>query len=169
MRLALSFDERTASNTLQQIISATGNNATINIGSAHALNPTELLRLAEVAGDDKRLSASFNGAQLAGNGLHQFIAASGANTRCSVNTAQSTAIPVLLDAINLAGWTKNLSVDFNGAQLVADNLQRALIAAGMNTSISVNTAQASDIGVILHALGIAGDTKNLAQALMGLS
>ena len=167
MKLTLSFDEQTAASTLQQVISAAGANSTINISSAHAVNPTVLLQLANTAGNHKRLGASFNGAQLAGNGLSQFISASGTNTRCSVNTAQSTAISTLLDAINVAGDAKALSAEFNGAQLVSDNLQRSIIAAGLNTSVSVNSAQASDVSTLLWVIDIAGDSKKFGASFNG--
>lgn len=167
MKLVLSFDERAVPATLQQVMAAAGVNTIVNVSSAHALNAAVLLQLAETAGNHKRLNASFNGAQLAGGGLHQFITASGASTRCNINTAQSTAISVLLDAIGLAGGSKNLSVEFNGAQLVSDNLQRSVVAAGSTTSIGVKSAHASDIGTLLRALEIVGDEKRFSANFNG--
>ncbi len=99
-----------------------------------------------------KLTVVFNGAELTADHLQQVISAAGTNTSVRVHTAQAIAISTLLSCISLAGSTKFLSLDFNGAQLTANNLQQAIAAAGANTSISVNTAQATNIDTLVSVI-----------------
>ncbi|MDV3438742.1 hypothetical protein R0G64_04755 [Pseudomonas otitidis] len=96
-----------------------------------------------------KLTLVFNGAQLTADHLQQVISAAGANTSIQVYTAQAMSLNTLQTCIGLAGSKKNLGLDFNGAQLNANNLQQAVSAAGSNVSFSVNTAQAVNISTLV--------------------
>lgn len=152
---------------LQQALTAAGTNTTIGVNNSQGINITTLLQLLSIAGNTKKFNADFNGAQLTSNNLQQAVSAAGTNVSISVNTAQAANITALLQAIQNAGSTKNLSADFNGAQLTADNLQQALTAAGTKTSISVNTAQAVNITTMLQLLSIAGANKHFSATFNG--
>jgi methyl coenzyme M reductase alpha subunit len=154
-------------NNLEQAVAAAGTNTSIGVNTAQAVNISTLLSVLNTAGNTKKFSAEFNGAQLTANNLHQAVAAAGANTSISVNTAQAVNITTLLSVLNTAGATKKFSAEFNGAQLTANNLQQAVSAAGANTSISVNTAQAVNITTLLSVINTAGATKKFSAELNG--
>lgn len=128
---------------------------------------TALLQTIHAAGNTKTFSAEFNGAQLTSNNIQQALDAAGTRTSISVNTAQAVNISTLLALINSAKDTKKFSADFNGAQLTADNLQQAISAAAAGTSISVNTAQAANISILLQVINIAGNTKKFSANFNG--
>lgn len=60
-----------------------------------------------------------------------------------------------------------VSADFNGAQSTADNLIQAVNNAGSKTTISVNTAQATNIAQLLDAIDAAGDSKMFSATFNG--
>ncbi|HCF1058605.1 TPA: hypothetical protein NH760_006181, partial [Pseudomonas aeruginosa] len=77
MKLVLNFDgSALTANNLQQAITAAGANTTINIDTAQAVNITTLLQVIGIAGNTKRLNATFNGAQLTSSNLQQAVNAS---------------------------------------------------------------------------------------------
>ncbi|EOV2220995.1 TPA: hypothetical protein L3996_002480 [Pseudomonas aeruginosa] len=137
------------------------------VNTAQAINITTFLQLLSIAGNTKKFSAGFNGAQLTSNNPQQAVSAAGTNSSISVNTVQAANITALLQAIQNAGNNKNFSADFNGAQLTADNLQQALTAAGTKTKISINTAQAVNINTMLQLLSIAGVGKLFSATFNG--
>ncbi|MHA5813161.1 hypothetical protein ACVSK3_19165 [Pseudomonas aeruginosa] len=168
MKLVLNFDgSALTANNLQQAITAAGANTTINIDTAQAVNITTLLQVIGIAGNTKRLNATFNGAQLTSSNLQQAVNASGSNTNIAVNTAQAVNINTLLSIISSVGTTKHFSADFNGAQLTANNLQQAVTAAQSGTSISVNTAQAANITALPEAINAAGSSKAFSANFNG--
>ena len=69
------------------------------MNTAQAVNITTLLQLLSIAGNTKKFSADFNGAQLTSNNLQQAVSAAGTNVSISVNTAQAANITALLQAI----------------------------------------------------------------------
>lgn len=146
-------------NNLQQAVTAAGTLTSISVNTAQAVNIATLLSVISSAGNTKFFSADFNGAQLTANNLQQAVVASGTNTSISVNTAQAVNITTLLSIISNAGNTKKFHADFNGAQLSADNLQRAIAAAGTYTSISLNSAQSTNITALLAAITTPGNKK----------
>lgn len=152
---------------LQKALTAAGANTSIGTSNAQAINITTMLQLLSIAGNAKKFSANFNGAQLTANNLQQAVSAAGINVSISVNTAQAANITALLQAIQNAGNTKNFSADFNGSQLSANNLQKALTVTGTKTSISVNTAQAVNINTMLQLLSIAGASKRFSATFNG--
>lgn len=156
-----------SSDNLLRAVNAAGTNTSISVNTAQAANITALLQTIHAAGDTKIFSAEFNGAQLTSNNIQQALDAAGTRTSISVNTAQAVNISTLLALINSAKDTKKFSADFNGAQLTADNLQQAISAAAAGTSISVNTAQAANISILLQVINIAGNTKKFSANFNG--
>lgn len=156
-----------SSDNLLRAVNAAGTNTSISVNTAQAANITTLLQTIHAAGNTKTFSAEFNGAQLTSNNIQQALDAAGTRTSISVNTAQAVNISTLLALINSAKDTKKFSADFNGAQLTADNLQQAISAAASGTSISVNTAQAANISILLQAINIAGNTKKFSANFNG--
>ncbi|HGM5549586.1 TPA: hypothetical protein ACKP1E_007048, partial [Pseudomonas aeruginosa] len=160
MKLILDFDGRLLNpSNMLEALSKTGKNTTISISNAQALNIDTLLKATTTAENTKNLSTTFNGAELTANNLQEVINLAGSLTRVSTIAAQAININTLLSAISTAGNSKSFSAEFNGAQLSSDNLLRAVNAAGTNTSISVNTAQAANITALLQTIHAAGNTK----------
>lgn len=155
------------SNNLQRALSEAGENTSISVNTAQAVNIGTLLSVIQEAGNEKQFSAEFNGAQLSSNNLQQAVAAAGAKVRISVNTAQAVNINTLISVLQTAGNTKFFSADFNGAQSTADNLIQAVNNAGSKTTISVNTAQATNIAQLLDAIDAAGDSKMFSATFNG--
>ena len=60
-----------------------------------------------------------------------------------------------------------LSLIFDGSALSASNLQQAVAAAGTQTTIRVNTAQAIHINTLLAVLSAAGNTKTFSADFNG--
>ncbi|ENF0686764.1 hypothetical protein ABPG11_006744, partial [Pseudomonas aeruginosa] len=144
MKLILDFDGRLLNpSNMLEALSKAGKNTSISISNAQALNIDTLLKATTAAENTKNLSTTFNGAELTANNLQEVINLAGSLTRVSTIAAQAININTLLSAISTAGNSKSFSAEFNGAQLSSDNLLRAVNAAGTNTSISVNTAQAA--------------------------
>ncbi|MDB5980043.1 MAG: hypothetical protein JWQ69_1058 [Pseudomonas sp.] len=139
---------------LLQTIIAAGVNSHIRVNTAQAI-PVETLLTSIRAAESKKFSATFNGAQLVGDNLTRALATASMSHRINVNTAQAIPVDSLLATIQLVG-NKNFGADFNGAQLASDHLERAISVAGVNTEISVNTAQAVPINTLLTAIQIAG-------------
>ncbi|HCK4821867.1 TPA: hypothetical protein N0H48_006467 [Pseudomonas aeruginosa] len=154
-------------NNLQEVINLAGSLTRVSTIAAQAININTLLSVISTAGNSKSFSAEFNGAQLSSDNLLRAVNAAGTNTSISVNTAQAVNISTLLALINSAKDTKKFSADFNGAQLTADNLQQAISAAAAGTSISVNTAQAANISILLQVINIAGNTKKFSANFNG--
>ena len=147
-------------NILQAVERAAGSTA-IGINSAHAVKEQTLQAVMQAAGDGTHLGLSFHGGQLDDKGLLAAIEAAGTNTHIKVNTAQAMGAGALLLSINATANTKRFSVEFNGAELPFGNLQQAVEAAGINTAVSVNTAQAMDPQALHAAIEAAGDLKRL--------
>ncbi|WP_271103558.1 hypothetical protein [Pseudomonas tohonis] len=147
-------------NILQAVDRAAGSTA-IGINSAQAVKEETLQAVMQAAGDGTHLGLSFHGGQLDDKGLLAAIEAAGTNTQIKVNTAQAMGPGALLLSINATANTKRFSVEFNGAELPFGNLQQAVEAAGINTAISVNTAQAMDPQELHAAIDAAGDLKRL--------
>lgn len=146
---------------LIQALEAAGASTDIAINTAHALDRDELQALMLGAGDGKHLSLSFNGGQVDEAQLPQVVAAAGTNTRIRLNTAEAIAAGRLLAAIEATGNTRQLSIEYNGAQIPAAGLVQAIEAAGISTSVSVSSAQGVDVGGLASALEAAGTTKKL--------
>ncbi|MGU2019338.1 hypothetical protein ACSEU9_29595, partial [Pseudomonas aeruginosa] len=168
MKLILDFDGRLLNpSNMLEALSKTGKNTTISISNAQALNIDTLLKATTTAENTKNLSTTFNGAELTANNLQEVINLAGSLTRVSTIAAQAININTLLSAISTAGNSKSFSAEFNGAQLSSDNLLRAVNAAGTNTSISVNTAQAANITALLQTIHAAGNTKTFSAEFNG--
>ena len=144
-----------------QAVERAGGSTGIGINSAQAVSEGTLQAVMQAAGDGTHLGLSFHGGQLDDKGLLAAIEAAGTNTHIQVNTAQAMGAGALLLSINATGNTKRFSVEFNGAELPFGNLQQAVEAAGINTAISVNTAQAMDQKALHAAIEAAGDLKRL--------
>ncbi|MGA6104794.1 hypothetical protein ABS648_22215 [Pseudomonas solani] len=144
-----------------QAVERAGGSTGIGINSAQAMSEGTLQAVMQAAGDGTHLGLSFHGGQLDDKGLLAAIEAAGTNTHIQVNTAQAMGAGALLLSINATGNTKRFSVEFNGAELPFGNLQQAVEAAGINTAISVNTAQAMDQKALHAAIEAAGDLKRL--------
>ncbi|BCD83984.1 hypothetical protein PSm6_03910 [Pseudomonas solani] len=144
-----------------QAVERAGGSTGIGINSAQAMSEGTLQAVMQAAGDGTHLGLSFHGGQLDDRGLLAAIEAAGTNTHIQVNTAQAMGAGALLLSINATGNTKRFSVEFNGAELPFGNLQQAVEAAGINTAISVNTAQAMDQKALHAAIEAAGDLKRL--------
>ena len=71
----------------------------------------------------------------------------------------------MVDVLNVVGNEK-FSATFNGAQLTGNNLLTAAQAAGPNSTIGVNTAQATDISLLVSAIQAAA-TKKFSAELNG--
>lgn len=136
------------------MISAAGANTVIGINTAQAIPPDTLLSIIHAVGD-KRLNATFNGAQLTGNSLQQVAAAAGLNTTITVNTAQAAPPPSLIAGLQAAG-TKRFNAIFNGTQLSGNYLQQAVDVAGQGTTISVNSAHSVPLQTLLSIVAKAG-------------
>ncbi|RTR47228.1 hypothetical protein, partial [Pseudomonas aeruginosa] len=168
MKLILDFDGRLLNpSNMLEALSKAGKNTTISISNAQALNIDTLLKATTTAENTKNLSTTFNGAELTANNLQEVINSAGSLTRVSAIAAQAININILLSAISTAGNSKSFSAEFNGAQLSSDNLLRAVNAAGTNTSISVNTAQAANITALLQTIHAAGNTKTFSAEFNG--
>ncbi|WP_028624412.1 hypothetical protein [Pseudomonas sp. Ant30-3] len=142
---------------LKQALAAAGVNTSVGLDSAQSLQLNALVSIIQAAGS-KQFTADFNGAQLSGNvgdQIKQTVAAAGANTSISVNTAQTILTPTLISIIQAAG-SKALAFDFNGAQASADQLAQATAAAGANVTISVNTAQVQTTASLTALVRAAG-------------
>ncbi|EQM70234.1 hypothetical protein QYE80_06550 [Pseudomonas tohonis] len=144
-----------------QAVERAGGSTGIGINSAQAMSEGTLQAVMQAAGDGTHLGLSFHGGQLDDKGLLAAIEAAGTNTHIQVNTAQAMGAGALLLSINATGNTKRFSVEFNGAELPFGNLQQAVEAGGINTAISVNTAQAMDQKALHAAIEAAGDLKRL--------
>lgn len=144
-----------------QAVERAGGSTGIGINSAQAMSEGTLQAVMQAAGDGTHLGLSFHGGQLDDKGLLAAIEAAGTNTHIQVNTAQAMGAGALLLSISATGNTKRFSVEFNGAELPFGNLQQAVEAAGINTAISVNTAQAMDQKALHAAIEAAGDLKRL--------
>ncbi|MBB4817491.1 hypothetical protein HNP29_000848 [Pseudomonas alcaligenes] len=144
-----------------QAVERAGGSTGIGINSAQAVSEGTLQAVMQAAGDGTHLGLSFHGGQLDDKRLLAAIEAAGTNTHIQVNTAQAMGAGALLLSINATGNTKRFSVEFNGAELPFGNLQQAVEAAGINTAISVNTAQAMDQKALHAAIEAAGDLKRL--------
>ncbi|QXI28584.1 hypothetical protein [Pseudomonas vanderleydeniana] len=155
------------SNNLQQAVAAAGTNVEISINTAQAVNLNVLEEVISAAGNSKRLSAIFNGAQLTGRNLERAVELAGEQVRIGVNTAQAVNISALLSLLNTAGDIKNFFATFNGAQLTGNQLQLAVESSGIRTRISTNTAQAINIGYLLSVIQAAGNSKQFSAEFNG--
>ncbi len=172
-RLALDFDgELTAAAALKEVIAAAGTRTRVSVSTAQAYidGNNEAVAIAFAAGDSKRLSMGFNGERTAAAALMQVIAAAGARTAISVDTAQVYTAGDN-EAVSIAGAAggKYFTMEFNGEQSMATPLKQVIAAAGVNTTIKINTAQ-----VFLRAgneaisiADAAGDTKRLVLEFNG--
>ncbi|MBF3247216.1 hypothetical protein HPR99_33455, partial [Pseudomonas aeruginosa] len=91
---------------LQQAISAAASGTSISVNTAQAANISTLLQAINIAGNTKRFSANFNGAQLTSNNIQQALRAAGSNTSISMNSAQSANQSTLLELLDIASSSK---------------------------------------------------------------
>lgn len=148
---------------LRHVVASGGANSSFSVETAQATDTATLIAAFQAA-EGREISISFNGTQLQGNNVQTLLGAAGSEASVSLADAQAVPIDTLLSIINSAGG-KNLSADFTGDRLVPANLQRAVAAAGTNTRISIDTAQAIPIATLLAVIGVAG-SKKLAVILM---
>lgn len=160
-RLALELNGALPSANLLQAIEAAGASTGITINAAQSLELDQLPVLQQAAGDGKHLSLSFNGAQLEEGDLAKTVAASGTNSLVRVHSAEALNIGRLLAAIEATGNTRQLGLDFSGTQVSTPGLLQAVEAAGISTTLAVNSAQSMATDDLLAALGAAADVKAL--------
>ncbi|MBO1540647.1 hypothetical protein [Pseudomonas sp. OA65] len=130
---------------IKQVLLAAGVKTNISVSQAQAIFTPTLVSVVKTAAS-KNLNLSFVGSKLSGNSgdqLKQVLAVAGANTRVSLNSAQSLQLTALISIIQAAG-SKKFGADYNGTQLsgsAGGQIKQAVAVAGINTVISVNTAQ----------------------------
>ncbi|MGF6124843.1 3-dehydroquinate dehydratase [Pseudomonas frederiksbergensis] len=171
MKLQLTFNgAQASSDQLITILDSAGANTSVNINTAQSIPTATLIKIIQAAGS-KSLNLEFNGAQLSGNQgdpIKQALAAAGAATAVSINTAQAVQTAVIVSVIQAAGG-KQLHADFNGAQLSGnpgDQLKQALAVAGANTSVSINSAQSLQSSNLVSVIQAAG-SKRFSAAFDG--
>lgn len=168
MKLVLSYDaSHLTSDYLEQALNKSAGNTSFNISTAQHFSQDRLKKVFSSAQKSDSLSADFNGAQLDSNELENAVKSAGTKVSISVNTAQSTPISALLSAFELAENSKTFSAEFNGAQLTGDNLEKAISAAGNNSSVRLNTAQNLSSSHLGKVLSVAGSSKNISLDFNG--
>lgn len=160
--LTLSFNPAQSNLALlQTVISAAPPETIFELDTLQAWSANDLVTLVQSAGT-KKFSLDFNGAQSNLALIQPVITAAQANTKISLNSAQSWSMNDLTDLETAAG-TKNLGLDFNGAQANLSLIQSVLEAALANTNLALNTAQSWSSSDLVTLANIAG-AKNLALA-----
>lgn len=148
---------------LKQALAVAGANTRVSVNSAQSLQSSNLVSVFQAAGS-KRFSAAFDGSKLSGNPgdqIKQALAAAGTKASISVSEAQVLATSTLVSIAQAAG-SKNLSLNFIGSKFSGrpgDQLKRVLAVAGINTSVSLNSAQSMQLSVLLSIIRAAGSKK----------
>ena len=155
MKLSLDFNAaQTTKAKLLSVIDAAGANTSISLNTAQTWPSADLVSVIQAAGA-KKFSVSLNGAQLTPAILNPSISAAGTNTSIAINTTQAYVAANGVGFIQTAG-SKNLNLEFNGAQTTKVMLQSVIGAAGANTSVSLNTAQTWPTSDLVNIVQLAG-------------
>lgn len=170
----LSFDfdgDQTPSSKIRPVVSAAGSGTAVSMSTAHTWSSANLISLAQLAGA-KRLGLSFNGANGYFALVQPVMAAAGANTTITLASAQAWSSGDTVSLAQTAG-AKNLSVGYEGNESYLSLVQPVAAAAGANTTVSVNTAQAwaaADLSSLIQTPGNKRFTLdfNGAQSYLGL-
>lgn len=156
MKLNLNFNGIQATpSVISAAINAAGGNSRFSINGAHSISSSNLSSIINAAGNTKQLTLNFNGAQASLPLIQGAASSIGDASLVEINTAHSLGITQLTAIANSAG-SKKLAVDFNGGQSSATLIQQFLGLAGVNTTTSVNTAQAfseAEITAIANSAG----------------
>ena len=154
-RLTVNIDgtQATASLVQQALAKATAN-TTVSLSAAQAFSSAEEIAILNSAGT-KPFNPAYNGAQMTGAALQQILGAAGTNTAVSVNTAQAFS-SAEWSQISASAGSKKFSPDFNGTQTNDSLIRQVLTAAGTNTAVSVNTAQAQGLSDLISICETAG-------------
>ncbi|MCY1487377.1 hypothetical protein D9M68_210460 [compost metagenome] len=151
--LSLTFNGAQADEAgLPQLVAAAGTNTLVRLNMAETLSPGHLLTAIEATGNTRQLAIEYNGSQSAAAGLVQAVEAAGISTSVGVSSAQAVRVPSLVSALEAAGETKKLDLQFSAGQLAAADLQRLVEVAGHRTSLSFSGARALPLPVVLDAL-----------------
>ncbi|MBG4912473.1 hypothetical protein GHU44_32485, partial [Pseudomonas aeruginosa] len=141
---------------LQQAISAAAAGTSISVNTAQAANISTLLQAINIAGNTKKFSANFNGAQLTSNNIQQALRAAGSNTSISMNSAQSANQSTLLELLDIASSSKQFQANYNGGMSNPSNLQQIVSRAGASATVFISDAQGLPIANILTLISSAG-------------
>ncbi len=151
--LSLSFNGAQVDEaSLPEVVAAAGTNTLVRLNTAEAISAGRLLAAIEATGNTRQLSVEYNGVQTPAAGLAQTIEAAGISTSIGVSSAQGIEVQGLLSALEAAGKTKKLDLQFNAGHLAAADLQRLVEAAGHRASLSVTGAQALPLPALLDVL-----------------
>ncbi|WP_341646792.1 hypothetical protein [Thauera sp. SDU_THAU2] len=154
---------------MKSYFSNSGSKTSASMYKTQVWSSNDLVSLATAVGS-KQLSADFNAFQSMLSTIQPFLTAAGANTRTSMNTSQTWSASDLVTLTNAAG-SKLLSVDFNGAQSMLSIVKPFVIAAGANTSTSMNTSQTWSSNDLVELANAAGNKQlsldfNGAQSML---
>ncbi|SDH80701.1 hypothetical protein [Pseudomonas panipatensis] len=132
--------------TLKQLIASAGPNTRVSLNTAQATNNADMREILQLAGS-RSIDVNLNGAQLNTGQLKATVEAASGNASITVNTAHAASLNEILSAVSASAHT-NLTLQYNGAQLVAtptdgNYVVRAIQAAKPGTTIVLNS-----IGVI---------------------
>lgn len=83
-------------------LEAAGVSTAVAVNTAQEVAEPSLLAAFEVAGDQKRFDAAFNGAQLTPEALQRYAGAAGQQVTLSIGGAHALPLPALLEAVRLA-------------------------------------------------------------------
>ncbi|MFZ6048568.1 hypothetical protein ACFW0H_20895 [Pseudomonas sp. CR3202] len=146
--------------TLRSALDAAGREVGISLVASQSLAQEALLATLQAAGDQRKLAVELGGAQPAAN-LLQAVEAAGANTGIAINTAHALDRDELQALMLGAGDAKQLSLSLNGSQVDEAALPHLVAAAGTNTLVRLNTAEAIGAGRLLAAIEATGNTRQL--------
>ena len=165
MKLGLTFNgAKTIWAQLQPVVAAAGTNTTITMNTSQTWSSSDLAALVAAAAS-KNLVVDFNGDQTILSLIRPLVAASGANTTVSMNTAQVWSSGDLV-SLAQAGAAKKLSLTFNGDQTLPSLIQSFVSAMGANSAASMNTSQ-TWTSANLVSLAQAAGTKKLTTDFNG--
>ncbi|AOE83953.1 hypothetical protein [Pseudomonas sp. TCU-HL1] len=148
-------------------LEAAGRQVDIGIGASQSLSMDTLLATLEAAGDERNLAVEMGGAQPVAN-LAQALEAAGASTGIAINTAHCLSQHDLSSLMLGAGDGKHLSLSFNGSQIEGTNLPQVVAAAGTNTLVRLNTAEALSAARLLATIEATGHTRRLSVEFNGV-
>lgn len=153
--------------SLLSALDAAGRQVDIGLGASQSFALDILLATLQAAGDQRKLTVELGGAQPVAN-LLQAVEAAGAQTGIAINTAHALDRDDLQALMLGAGDGKHLSLSFNGGQVDEAALPQIVAAAGTNTLVRLNTAEAVAAGRLLSTIEATGNTRHLSVEYNGV-